>query len=186
MNDQCVTVSGKQIVLTYAYLYEAADFALEQAINSEEGSFYNCLCSIVMNAFCIEAYVNHVGMDRLSDWDEYASPLDKLERVAKEVGIEIDYGKRPIQSMRIANKFRNSLAHGTTGVLPVSYSEKGQSERKVKRPRTQWEKTCTKRNAKRYLEDLKEVIQLIHKRYEFEWPAFGVLAHGFYVKQVNQ
>lgn len=180
MNDQRVTVSGKHIVLTYAYLYEAADFALEQAINSEEGSFYNCLCSIVMNAFCLEAYVNHVGMDRFPDWDEHASPLDKLERVAKAVGIEIDYGKRPFQSIRITNKFRNRLAHGRTAVLLISYTERGPSNRKLKRPRTQWERTCTKRNAKRYLEDLKKVIQMIHKRYKFEWPAFGLLGHGFY------
>lgn len=186
MNDQRVTVSGKQTVFTHAYLYEAADFTLEQAINSEEGDFYNCLCSIVMNAFCLEAYVNHVGMDRFPDWDEYASPLNKLERVAKAVDIEIDYGKRPFQSVKLTNKFRNSLAHGRTAVLPIAYTEKGPSKRKVKRPKTQWEKTCTKRNAKRYLEDLEKVIQMIHARYEFEWPAFGVLGHFFYVKQVKQ
>ena len=181
MNEQRVTVSGKYIVLTYAYLYDAASFALKQATNSEEGGFYHCLYSIVMNAFCLEAYLNHVGMDRFPDWDEYAAPLDKLERIAKAVGIEIDYGKRPFQSIRITNKFRNLLAHGRTDVLPISYTERGPSNRKLIRSRMQWERrTCTKRNAKRYLEDLAKVIQMIHKQYKFEWPAFGHLGHGFY------
>jgi len=125
-------------------------------------------------------------MDRFPDWDEYASPLDKLERVAKAVDIEIDWGKRPFQSISLTNKFRNSLAHGRTALLPIAYTEKGPRKRKPKRPRTHWETTCTKRNAKRYLEDLEEVIHMIHERYGFEWPAFGVLEHSFYVKQAKQ
>ncbi len=186
MFTEDVTVSGKQVVLTYAYLYEAASFTLEQAIASEEGGFYNCLCSIVMNAFCLEAYLNHIGKERFSNWDEWAKPLDKLELVAKGIGIEIDYGKRPFQSIRLTNKFRNSLAHGATSVLPFSYAEKASSKRKVKRPRTQWERTCTTQNAKRYLDDLKQVIKMIHERYKFEWPAFGMLGHSFYVKQLKR
>ena len=178
-------MSGKQTVLTYSYLYEASNFALEQAMNSEEGSFYNCLCSIVMNAFCLEAYVNHVGMDHFPNWDEWASPLDKLERVTSEVGIQVHYGKRPFRSIKEVNKFRNSLAHGRTAVTPISYTEETDSRRKVKRQKTKWEKVCTEANAKRFLNDLEEVIRSIHQQYGFEWPAFGVLGHSHYVKQVK-
>ncbi|MEA1958128.1 MAG: hypothetical protein U9N44_00415 [Chloroflexota bacterium] len=183
MTVQEVTVSGKQVVLTYAYLYESASFALEQAVQTNEGSFYNCLCSIVMNAFCLEAYLNHVGKERFSDWDERASPLDKLDRVARDANIAIDYGKRPFQSVRLTNKFRNSLAHGTTAILPISYSETSPAKRKVRDQKTQWEKTCTLRNAKRYLDDFEQVINLIHERYGLDWPPFGVLGTSFYVKQ---
>lgn len=59
MGNQRTVVSGERTILTYAVLDEAADFALEQATTAEEGSFYNCFSSIVMSAFCLEAYVNH-------------------------------------------------------------------------------------------------------------------------------
>ena len=176
-------VSGQTTVLTYNYLNEAATFALEQATASELGSFYNCLCSIVMSAFCLEAYINHVGMDRFQDWDDWASPLDKLERVAKELHVEIDFGKRPFQSIKNTNRFRNWMAHGRTDVLPISYTEKRPTRGKVRRAKTRWQSMCTVIKAKHFLEDSEKVVELIHERCGYEGPPFGMLELTYYVKR---
>ena len=177
------TVSGEQTILTYSYLNEAADFSLEQAIASEEGSFYNCLSSIVMSAFCLEAYVNHVGMDRFEDWDEWAPPLNKLRRVAEDLDITVHYGRKPFQSIKLTNQFRNWMAHGRTDVLQFSYTERRPSRGKVEHPGARWQEMCTEKNAKRFLEDLEEVVCLIHDRCGYEGPALGVLGYAIWVKR---
>lgn len=177
-------VSGETTILTFSYLNEAANLALEQAISKEEGSFYNSLCSIVMSAFCLEAYVNHVGMDRISDWDEFASPLDKLSRITESLGIETDYGKRPFQSIKLTNQFRNLSAHGRTEILPLSYTEKRPVRGKVQRAESRWERDCTIKNARKFLKDLEEVIEMI-QGYSDEGPPLGMLSHSQYVKRAE-
>ena len=185
MADQERTVTGVQTVLTYSYLNEAAAFALEQAIDSEEGRFYNCLCSIVMSAFCLEAYVNHVGMDRIEHWDEWAPPLDKLRRIAEDLDIKVNYGRKPFQSIKLANQFRNWMAHGRTVTLPFSYNEKSPSRGNVKRPKTKWENMCSVKKAQQLLDDLEEVVRLINDRCGYANPELGILTLNIYEKKPN-
>ena len=183
MADHERTVTGEQTVLTYSYLDEAAALALDQAIASEEGSFYNCLCSIVMSAFCLEAYVNHVGMDRIEDWDERAPPLDKLRRVGESLDIPIHFGRKPFQSIKLTNQFRNWMAHGRTVTLPISYTETRPSRGKFEHSNANWQKMCSVQNAKRFLEDLEEVIGMIQERCGGEIPELGMLGHAIWVKR---
>ncbi len=63
-------MSTERTIYTYNYLHQAADWSLEQAHKNEEGRFYNCMSSIILSAFCIEAYLNHVGQEILPYWDE--------------------------------------------------------------------------------------------------------------------
>ena len=43
----------------------------------------------------------------------------------------------------------------------------------------------SKKNAKRFLKDLEEVIEMIHDRCGYEVPALGLLNHAVYVKQAK-
>ena len=169
-----VHVSGKRTILTYDLLHSAVDMALDQAESTTEGSFYNCLFSIVMNAFCLEAYLNHIGSGRFSDWDSTLSPLDKLKRITEEVGIKIDYGKRPFQSIKLVNQFRNELAHGKTEELNFSYQETFKPENKVKYPIASWEAKCNIKKAKQYRDDLESVVGHIQSFYRPGSPTFGI------------
>lgn len=196
MGKDTVVVSGNFTVVTYNYLHAAADFALKQAVAKDDGSFYNCLYSIVMSAFCLEAYVNHIGMKHFPDWDEWAkkpldelkrrpSPLDKLERLAEANGIEIDYGRRPFSGIKSANWLRNQLAHGSTKVIKVSYTEKLPAGSTPERTKAPWQEKCTKSHAKSCLDDLKEVITTIHEKYEPGKIPLGILGHGMLAKELK-
>jgi hypothetical protein len=176
MNAEQIEVEGERILYTHAHLHHAADMALDQAIKTEEGSFYNCLYSIVMIAFCFEAYANYIGMEYLGDWDEKVSPLDKLKVVAKKAGIEVNYGKRPFQSMKTANKFRNELAHGKTARLSSSYLRKLRSKSKIKNLSTWWESVCTTNCTKQLLDDLEAIIEMIDRGYDLKLPSTGLLS----------
>jgi hypothetical protein len=185
MRKDTVVVSGNFTVVTYNYLYAAADFALRQAVAKDDGCFYNCLYSIVMSAFCLEAYVNHIGMKHFPDWDEWAPTLDKLKRVAEAKGIEIDYRRRPFSGIKSANRLRNQLAHGRTKVVKVSYTEKLPARSTPERTKAPWQKKCTKTHAKLCLDDLKEVVTTIHEKYERGKIPLGVFGHGAFTKELR-
>jgi hypothetical protein len=175
MRNEPAEVESEKTLYTHSYLHHAADFALEQAINQEDGSFLNCLCSIVMTAFCIEAYVNHVGMERLDDWNDRAAVLTKLRVVAENIGVKVDYGRRPFQSMRLANKFRNQMAHGKTVKLSKSFIQKLGTKSKAKELTAWWEKLCTVDYARQFLDDLEKVMTMIAEGYDLDIPPFGLL-----------
>ena len=178
MRDKLVKVEGERTLYIHAYLYEASDFALEQAQQTEEGSFYNCLYSIIMAAFYVEAYLNYVGREHFDEWDEKATPLDKLKAVAREIGIEVNNGRKPFQSIRLVNKFRNCLAHGHIAKLSNSYIRTKSCIRKLSADSellTWWESVCTINSASRYLRDIEEVVHMIANGYHLEVPPHGLL-----------
>jgi hypothetical protein len=177
-DNRRVSVSGKRTILTYGYLHSAADMMLEQAESSEEGRFYSCLCSIVMNAFCFEAYLNHVGVMKYPRWDDTLSPLDKLDLICNRERIVNDMSKRPFQSMKLVNQFRNDLAHAHTEELKIAYQEDFKPVQKVKYPKVIWEKQCNVKNAKIYFDDLEVVINTIHAALGLGKSAFGILGYA--------
>ena len=56
-----VKVEAEKTVNTFAHLRAASWFALQETKQNEKGRFYNCMISQLFFAFCLEAYLNHVG-----------------------------------------------------------------------------------------------------------------------------
>jgi hypothetical protein len=162
-----VVVSGFRHVYTYALLYEGARFAIEQAEGSEKGSFYNCMSSIILCAFCIEAYLNHVGSKLLPYWDDKIkkdlSTESKLKIVCERVEVAVDFSEPPFQSFRTIRKFRNLMAHGKTEILSEQGIRKATENGQVQHFKTWWEEQCTIKTSKRMLEDTQAMVTAIHK-----------------------
>ncbi len=64
-----VNVQASKTIYTYSYLYFASLEALVQAQNTEVGSFYTCMTAELFSAFCLEAYLNHLGNQKLPFWE---------------------------------------------------------------------------------------------------------------------
>lgn len=167
MQRRKVLVEGKRQIYPYVYLYEAADFLIEQAEKSQEGSFYNCMSAIICSAFCIEAYLNHAGSILLPYWDDKIkrdlSTESKLKIVCHHLGLEADLGKPPFQSFTALFKFRTAVAHATTETLTDRRVQKVVKFSKVEYPKAWWEKQCTLKTAERLLADTKSMIETISK-----------------------
>jgi hypothetical protein len=167
MRKRKVSVSIERSIYTYVYLNHAADWALEQAKRAEEGRFYNCMSSIILSAFCMEAYLNHIGNKLLPYWDEELSKglsiQNKLKIICYQLNLTPDYSRRPFQSFRNIVKYRNLLAHA----ISEKISEKGiqlvRQKERVKYPETWWEKYTNLQSAKRWLIDIECIITEIHK-----------------------
>ena len=166
MEKRKLSVSSKRSVNTHAYLYSAADWALEQAEKTEEGRPYNCTSSIILSAFCIEAYLNYIGSELLPYWDDEVkkglSIQNKLKIVCHHVNLFPDYSRRPFQSFKQIVKFRNLLAHAVTEKISEKGTQIISDSERVKLPETWWEKHSKIQTAKRWLADTESMINAIH------------------------
>ncbi len=180
MGKRKLSVSSERDVFTYVYLDTAAEWALEQAKGTEEGRFYNCMSSIILSAFCIEAYLNHIGSKFLPYWDDEVkrdlSTQNKLKIICHHLNLVPDFSRRPFQSFKQIIKFRNLLAHA----ISEKISDKGiqivRDGEHVKHPQTWWEKHCELKAAKRWLTDTESIITTIHKAAGEGNIPFGMLA----------
>jgi len=128
-------------------------------------------------SFCLESYLNYVGDKSFEKWNYQVSPLNKLKIVAERIGIQVDYGIKPYQSIKLANKFRNVVAHGRIVTLASSCLRKFNAKSKAKNPETWWESVCTIECAKSYPSDLEEVINKIETGYHLNDFPFGILQY---------
>jgi hypothetical protein len=159
-NQQTKTVNMTgAYIKTYVYLFNAARLSIKDADveKKEEIAFYNCMTSIVFLAFCIEAYLNHMGEEKIQHWeDDFESlrPIAKLRLIMSEHG-EVDFSRRPFQSFSDIFSFRNQLAHGKTVFA---------FEKHPKEPLAKWEKLCNVKDAKRLFDDTEKIIRFIHAK----------------------
>lgn len=74
----------------------------------------------LFSAFCLKAYLNHVGQKKLAYWknvERKLGPREKLEFITHELKFKPEFGKRPFQSFASIFKLRNMLVHGKTDYL---------------------------------------------------------------------
>lgn len=121
------------------------------------------MASLVFTAFTLEAYLNHIDPKVFKCWEdlERLAPRGKLNVIAERLQVDINYGRRPWQVMKHLFSFRNVIAHGKSelvklnGLVPLhKYSE----SRFGDFARTDWEKYCTRENAKKAREDVEKII----------------------------
>jgi hypothetical protein len=112
---------------TYAHLHGASYSLLLTAKETPTGSFHCLTASALFSAFTVEAHMNHVGEAQLAYWSIVEPKLSwrqKLELVAQHLGITIDWGKEPYQTVARLFKFRDRLAHGKSSVEDVEIEMK--------------------------------------------------------------
>src|SRR4030042_2030914 len=120
MKKNKVKVSTERTINTYAELWHASYWIKDKAEKEVEGSFFQIMACLVITAFAFEAYLNHLGKQTFRFWDEIErklSPINKLNVITEELSITLDFGKRPVQTIKELFKFRDSVAHGKTEIL---------------------------------------------------------------------
>ena len=165
MSDKKVTKRTRRIVMPYIHLFESASIAIQQAENSEENQFHNCMTTILFSAFCIESYLNHIGMKYFKHWEHIEkdlNPKKKLLFIADEcMEFSPDFSRRPFQSFTEIFSFRNTLVHGKTEEIENVIVQKT-TEQEIP-PLTKWEKLCcTVESVKKLYSDTQEMIRTLH------------------------
>jgi len=153
-----VPMTGSYIK-TYVYLFKAARLSIRNATTEEdeELKFHYCMSSIVFLAFCMEAYLNHIGEEKIQHWeDDFESlrPLAKLHLIMSEYG-ELDFSRPPFQSFSDIFSVRNQLAHGKTEFA---------FEKHPNEPLTKWGKLCNLETTKKLMRDTEKMIRFVHDK----------------------
>lgn len=92
------------------YLKEKIEDKIKRG--DSEGISLEIMSCLVMMAFAFEAKVNLLGFKLFDKWDERQGYLCKFERVAKKLGVKVDYETRPHSTIKEIKNFRDTVAHG--------------------------------------------------------------------------
>jgi len=157
--------SGEREVRTFVDLSHGADVMLTFAKESERGSYYTAMSSLLLRAFTFEAYLNHLGSKKAEFWPEIDSirVMDKYAVLCKMLSVSPDFSRRPYQTVGLLFKFRNSIAHGKSVVLKNSKDVSADDDPYQHIPRATWEEYGTTENAERAKEDISAMIVELHK-----------------------
>lgn len=166
-----VKVKSDKTVYTFAYLRAAGWHALQEAKQKEEGRFYQCMTSQLFSAFCLEAYINHVGKAKLPYWEKLErklGPREKLEIISHEIGYKINFGERPFQSFESIFKLRNLLVHGRTEFIEEESEQILDEGEKPAISQAKWQSYINIDTAIKFSEDTKEMIDLLNTKAGFD------------------
>jgi hypothetical protein len=165
-------ISSKRTRSTYALLRGVSWHAHELAQRPDEqsGRLSNCMTCMLFSAFCLEAYLNHLGEKKISYWDSLKrklSPIDKLNVLADVLGFKPDIGRRPYQTFKSIFKLRDLLVHGKTETLIYEREFVLESDEPISSPIAEWEQHISLENATRFLDDTKAIIYDLNERAGF-------------------
>jgi len=177
-------VSGETTTNTFCYMYKGAEQMLEQAKESNSGQLYNIISCITYCAFTLEAYFNHLGGERNSDWNEIERKIPKLEKYklfCKNLGLEVDLTKKPYKSMTEVFEYRDKMAHGkTTTDIIVKDIEGNVDDLNSFAVGPDWKVYSTIENARAVFSDIEKIILELHKAAGFTNDPFLSSGSGAY------
>lgn len=172
-----VTTEVKRDVFPHVYLELASLDALERGKQTQGGRLFNydLMTSMLMTAFCLEAFLNYLGHKTLQVWEEIErlGPEQKLSLLAEIIGYEVDDSRRPFQTFKRITKFRNSVVHAKPDFEKESHSD-DKTEQELENliesnviskplPKSDWVEEyvqqCTVENAERFCEDMQVMIE---------------------------
>ena len=157
----------------HTHLWTGAWGMIEQAKKEVEGSHYMYLASMLFSAFCLEAYLNYLGGQKVEFWQDIEKKLsvkEKRDLLCKLVDFKVDTGKRPFQTFKMIFDFRNDVAHAKPEIL----HGEGQLVRRGDEPQMPETKfdMVTLKNAQRFYDDTLAMIEELHKHLGLERSAF--------------
>jgi hypothetical protein len=181
-----IEVTKEREVNTYAEMWHTSLCLLEKGQEDQEGCFHQWMGSLVFTAFTLEAYLNHIGPNVITCWNdvERIGPKEKLNIIAELLKVDINYGSRPWQVMKHLFGFRNDLAHGKSKVITTNEimpAHKYSDAHLGKPVQTEWEKYCTLKNAQEAREDVEKIVRSLHAagKFENDYPfSRGFHSHG--------
>jgi hypothetical protein len=177
-------VRGRSKTITFVYMHVGAKHLLSLAEASRDGQLYTVMSALMYCAFTLEAYINHLGALRHADWEakeHRKSAKDKFKMLAREVGVQVNFGKPPYRTMRDLFAFRDKVAHGRTT------REKVDKLIKLDGPHlpqiagdTEWLAFATIENARQAVKDVEAMVKELHKASGFTGSPFASSGGGFY------
>lgn len=156
---------------------------LELAKASRDGQLYTCVSSLVLSAFMLEAYLNHLGRLKNPDWDAIERKYPKTTKYrmfAKEAGLSASLGDRPYLSLVTLFAYRDSMAHGRTVTEEIDAEMQIDSSISAAIPGAEWQQFATVAKAEELLTDAVFIVRELHAASGYRDDPFGSGGNGLY------
>ncbi|WP_321821735.1 MULTISPECIES: hypothetical protein [unclassified Burkholderia] len=156
---------------------------LDLAKASREGQLYTCLSALVLSAFMLEAYLNHLGGLKHKDWDALErkqSKTKKFRTFAAQSGINVNLTERPYKSLVTLFAYRDSMAHGKTVTEEIDAEVDIDSSIAASIPSAEWQQFATLDTAEELLTDAVAIIRQLHAASGYHDDPFGSGGGGLY------
>jgi hypothetical protein len=156
-------VKGTRAVHTYAYLYFAADWALEKAEQTEDGSLFSSMFAILGAVHAVEAYMNHLGQPLFPDWDtrHHRRPKDKFAALRKHYNLNKTDFEPSYQTYLVGLQIRDQLVHGRTEQLAGEWSSELPEHRTLDVLKANWEERCNPKWARKILKACEALMSVL-------------------------
>ena len=181
-------VSRSRGINMFGELSRANYVLLENAKRQNGGYFYELMSCLVFTAFKHEAFINHLGYKLLPNWNELERERhsDKQGAIFEELGLAVDKGQRPFQTLRDLFHARDELAHGKPQLLThESLVETGSREQiRRRKPLTKWESLCTLEFAQRAFDDTEEIAERLWTSAGFDLDYLRVRGHSYSISEI--
>lgn len=144
---------------SYDHFYNLTYYSLKQAEEQEKLRFYNSMITMVFCAFAIEAFLNHLGAQIISDWESIERKInihEKIKLVYKTENLTINKNKEPLCYLYMIFDYRDEIAHGRT--LSTSEYQIINPDGFPEMPTAGWEKMTTLQKAKDFRKYTMEII----------------------------
>lgn len=173
---------------TYAYLLCGARAEVESAqlpSSSPNEILFKSVNALILTAFFVEAYLNHLGAEKLENWEVFEkklSPKEKLTIIASEIGFELDFSRRPCQCFKEVFDTRNEIAHGKTRTT-TEVSNRAVNIQEFASLGPSWESKCTPQNVKLFFNEMESLIKSLHLAAELDLNTFSHFSVGFIMER---
>jgi hypothetical protein len=151
-------------VRTFVDLYNGASVLIGKSQEEMKGSYYTNMGALLLVAFTLEAYLNHLGSKLFKFWPqiERIPVMKKYELLCAH--LDIAPGSRSSdQNIHDLFKFRNAVAHGKSQIVKTSKAVSVEEDDFHKHsPKTSEEEYCTVENAKLAREVVADFIKKLH------------------------
>lgn len=177
-------IRGRSTTKTFVYMWIGARHMLGLAKESKEGQLYTCLSALVLSAFMLEAYLNHLGGLKHKDWDtreRKQSKTQKFHTFATEAGINENLTERPYKSLVTLFAYRDSMAHGKTVTEEIDAEVDIGSSISASIPRAEWQQFATLETVEELLTDAVAIIRQLHAASGYRDDPFGSGGGGLFV-----
>lgn len=159
---QKMFISTKKTLPTYTRLRGVSWYAMKLVDARAEGWGHHCMTAMVFSAFCLEAFLNHLGKRQIPFWEplkKKLNPHEKLKVLSTTLGFRPDFGRRPYQTFKTIFKLRDLLVHAETETLTHEGSFVLSPGEMPPEPLTKWEELLTVEGARRFVDDTKSIIE---------------------------
>ncbi len=147
----------------------------KDAEETKKSRYLKCIGSITFLAFTLEAYLNYIGEKRIKYWkviERKLSPDEKLDLISMELNFDLDKGKRPFQSFGEIFKFRRFIVHGRSEIIIEKGIQRLSENEYPILPEAEWQRMVSLESTKMYLDDTKEMVEVLYERSELDFNPF--------------